>query len=527
MAEVSLRSAGRAAAPTLATGADGTFALDRAEAHEGSLLVRAPGFAPLERAWSLADEAPLVLVLEPARLAEEVTVTATRTETRTFETASRVVVLSRDDLDATPALTVDDALRQVPGFSLFRRSGSRVANPTTQGSSLRGLGPSGASRTGVLIDGLPLNDAFGGWAYWSRVPRVAPERIEVLEGGASDLYGSAALGGVIQVFTRSQAPAVSFEGSAGNEDTAEGSLYAAGQRNGWGARLAAEAFTTDGYVLVSEADRGAVDTPAGASHLNGVLTVDRRFSPTASAFVRGSFFGESRTNGTPLQANDTDLDEFSGGADFSSSGAGSFTIRAVYGDEAYHQTFSSLAADRESEALTRLQSVPSTTGGFTLQWSRAAGSHQSLVAGLEGRWVHGRSDETVYSQGQATSFASAGGSQQDLGAFAEDRVSLGARSIVTLGLRVDNWRQEDGSSSTTPIGSGPLPATVSYPDHAETALSPRASFLFEVTPRLALTAAGYGAFRAPTLNELYRSFRQGNTLTLANPALTAERSTIR
>ena len=58
------------------------------------------------------------------------------------------------------------------GFSLFRRSGSRYANPTSQGVSLRGLGASGARRALVLVDGLPLNDPFGGWVYWARVPRL-------------------------------------------------------------------------------------------------------------------------------------------------------------------------------------------------------------------------------------------------------------------------------------------------------------------------------------------------------------------
>src|ERR671929_131193 len=103
---------------------------------------------------------------------------------------------------STSAATLDDALRQVPGFTLFRRTGSRVANPTSQGVSLRGVGASGASRALVLADGIPLNDPFGGWVYWGRVPRASVERIEVLRGGASSLYGSSALGGVVNLITR-------------------------------------------------------------------------------------------------------------------------------------------------------------------------------------------------------------------------------------------------------------------------------------------------------------------------------------
>ena len=68
-----------------------------------------------------------------------------------------------------PGVSLDDRLRDIPGFSLLRRSSSLVAHPTTQGVSLRGIGSSGASRTLVLWDGIPVNDPFGGWVYWTRL----------------------------------------------------------------------------------------------------------------------------------------------------------------------------------------------------------------------------------------------------------------------------------------------------------------------------------------------------------------------
>src|SRR5688572_20454131 len=125
-----------------------------------------------------------------AQVSETITVTATRTETRVADTPASVVMLSDETLAATAAPTIDDALRQVAGFTLFRRSGSRVANPTAQGVTLRGLGASGASRALVLDDGVPMNDPFGGWVYWGRVPRGSLDRVEVLRGGGSHRYGS-------------------------------------------------------------------------------------------------------------------------------------------------------------------------------------------------------------------------------------------------------------------------------------------------------------------------------------------------
>src|SRR5690242_3036560 len=193
----------------------------------------------------------LVAALLLAQTASEtITVTATRTETRVADTPASVVVLSREALQASAAPTLDDALRQVAGFTLFRRTGSRVANPTAQGVSLRGVGASGASRALVLDDGVPLNDPFGGWIYWGRVPRVALDRAEVLRGGASDLYGSSAMGGVVQ-FVRRKSPGVIAEVSAGSQETGTASLFASGAN----ASVALDLLKTGGYVLVRPSQR--------------------------------------------------------------------------------------------------------------------------------------------------------------------------------------------------------------------------------------------------------------------------------
>src|SRR2546429_4619415 len=106
----------------------------------------------------------------------------------------------------TSPLPLHDALpisfRGVPVFIFFRRGDSLPANPAAQGVSLRGLGPSGASRSLVLLDGVPLNDPFGGWVAWTKVPREGLERAELVPGGGATAWGNAALGGVVQLFTR-------------------------------------------------------------------------------------------------------------------------------------------------------------------------------------------------------------------------------------------------------------------------------------------------------------------------------------
>ena len=417
-----------------------------------------------------------------AQLSQSITVTATRTESRVVETAASVVVLSQETLAKSPAPTLDDALRQVAGFTLFRRAGSRVANPTTQGVSLRGVGASGASRALVLDDGVPLNDPFGGWVYWGRVPRVAIERAEVLRGGASDLYGSAAMGGVLQ-FVRRRTAGVTIEASAGSERTATTSVFA----GSGGFDVAADFLTTAGYVLVRPEERGKVDVEADSKHASVDATARRN-----TAFARASYYSESRHNGTPLQKNSTTIRQLAVGADFF---AGALALRAYGSDQDYEQTFSAIAADRASERLTIVQRVPSRGAGGNVQWTRGVGNRQVIVSGVDLRYAEGRSDEL-----RGTTRVVAGGSQRTGAVYVEDLFAITPALSMTAGWRGDLWRSEGGAT--------------------EIQGNPRVSLLWKN-----LTASAYTAFRAPTLNELYRGFRVGNIDTLPNSGLEAENLT--
>ena len=410
------------------------------------------------------------------RTQDSITVTATKTKTRLADTPATVVVLSREALAGGAAATLDDALRQVPGFTLFRRAGSRTANPTTQGVSLRGVGASGASRALVLDDGVPLNDPFGGWVYWGRVPGVAVDRAEVVRGGASDLYGSGAMSGVVQFIRRSD-DAIAADISYGQQATGNGQLYAATKYDEWRASLAADLFSTAGYVLVEPSQRGAVDRAADSGHTSIDATVAR-----GGVFLRASRYDESRNNGTPLQTNDTTIRQLALGADLRA-----LSLRAYASDQDYRQTFSAIAADRNSERLTVEQHVPSRAAGASAQWFAAARGANVVVAGAEGRRVSGEDEEGT---------ASVSGRQRTGAAYVEDIMTT-PRVTLTAAMRVDHWR--------------------------DTAWSPRATLLFRASDRLAFTAAAYRAFRAPTLNELIRGFRVGNVLTLANDRLGPER----
>ena len=523
-ASVKLHSGSYEAAAT--TDASGHFSFSGLPATSGTLDVAQEGFRSVQENWTVgaAPNVSLDIILQPATASETLTVSATRTEMRLTDTPGSTVLLSNTDVASTPALRVDDVLRQVPGFSLFRRSDSRVANASNQGVSLRGLGGSASSRALVLEDGFPIVDAFGGWVYWDRVPRQSIQNVEVFRGGASNLYGSDALGGVVQFISRQpSSPAFALETSYGSENTPDLSFWTGTRAGKWDLSLASELFRTDGYVLVPTWQRGMVDTPANSKDASFELNVGHQIGD-GRLFARGSFYTEFRHNGTPIQTNDTRLGEGALGLDQQFGSRDSLMLRAYGQVQGYDQRFSSVAVDRNSESLTDLQYVPEQVAGGAGQWTHLLRRHQTLVGGADIMEVMGSSNEQFFSSGIHTRNNMAGGRQRIVGLFGEDLIRIKNWTVI-LGARVDDWNNFNASSVCTPVSGTCTSPSGLFPSRSDFAFSPRLSVLRSVSHNVSVTASMYRAFRAPTLNELYRSFRQANVLTLNNPFLNAERLT--
>jgi len=248
------------------TGSDGRFTIDAPDAGDLTLIVRAGGFAEKTERVPAAHTGELDVVLAPASLFETVTVTPTRTEQRLGDTPASVDVVTAKDIEASPALVADDVLRQVPTFSLFRRTSSLVAQPTTQGVSLRGIGPSGQSRTLVLLDGIPFNDPFGGWVYWTRVPLESVDRIEVVDGSSSSLYGNYAMGGVINIVSsRPARRTLELKPQYGNHASPKFDFFGSDVWGKVGAVVEGSVFDTDGFPIVAANERGIIDNNATVS----------------------------------------------------------------------------------------------------------------------------------------------------------------------------------------------------------------------------------------------------------------------
>ncbi len=485
------------AARTAETGVDGRFRIEEATAGEGTLRVRASGFA--ESVTPLAaDAAALRVVLQPRPLTESVTVTASRGATG-VDTAASSTIVSSAELLTSAAGAIDDALRNTPGFSLFRRSSSRVANPTTQGVTLRGVSGSGASRTLVVADGWALNDPFGSWVYWNRIPLAAIDRIEVVRGATGDLYGADALGGVIQVLTLdAERPRLRGLFEAGSHDTYRASGFGGRRFGNWAVSAGAEGQNTDGAYIVAEEVRGAVDVPAYSDYGSGFAAVGYG-SGTWRATVRANFASESRGNGTPVQVNDTDWRQFAG--DVTGTLAGGFwTARVTGGTQDYFQTFSAIAADRQTERLTNDQ----TDSGRFRDRRRPVDAH------LEGRRRPGRRrrppDDRSTSTRHGTPWSGRrcprrilGVEEQTASVYGRVRFTLHPDLSLVLGARGDHWESTDSKSF----------------------FSPRASVTWRANDLASLQVSVARSYRTPTLNELYRGFRVGNIVTNAEPAARA------
>ena len=403
-------------------------------------------------------------------LHETVVVTASRLEQPIVEAVSLVTVISSRDLVESPRLVLDDQLRQVPGLNLFRRSSSLAAHPTSQGVSLRGIGPSGTSRSLVLFDGIPLNDPFGGWIYWNRIPILSLRGVEVVRGATSPLYGSSALGGTIQLLARRPSPdTLEVRGQLGSGESYDLEVFASDAAGDWGYVASGRLFHSDGFFIVDESLRGAVDVPAGSEF----QTFFGRFYHRGF-HVGVNVFGEKRRNGTRIQKNSSRIALVEAGLQ-----GDSWSLDFYSQSERFRSTFSRILPDRSAEFLTAEQEFPSMGLGSSLTYRLGS----QLLLGTDWRYVRWEDKD-----------------QNLLGVFAQELFSVHPRLDLLLGARFDVWQNRK----------------------TQTAVNPRAGLLFRTADSLTLRASAYRGFRAPTLNELYRPFRVGNIRTLANPDLEEE-----
>jgi outer membrane receptor protein involved in Fe transport len=453
---------------------------------------------------------------DPVYIAPEpivVIVTASRGPT-VNDAPVATTVMSQQQISTTPAQSPDGILREVPSVSLPRND-SHFLHPTGQAIAIRGLG---RGRTLVLADGVPLNDPFGGWIQWNKIPLVDVNRVEIVRGASSNLYGNLAMAGVVQYFT---APTdekrffSQFEG--GNLDTYHGAFNAAGPlSDGLSGSIHGDIFRTNGYPLVLR--QGPVDTPAGFESNNGGVKLTWKPNAQLSSFLSANYYSDFRDSGSRRSDNNWWFGDGASGIDYRTDGGSHWQFRLFGGGEKFSNNNVSINAARTTEIRTLHQYIPVENIGGSLVWWKAFGSQHALTFGFDNRMITAENKEHSYSSttGVLNGKPHAKGNQELMGLFGEWSYTPIEQVTLTAGLRYDHWWNFH-ADSTSRTG-----VFTDFSDQDKGAFNPRFGVVYRVTPEFGLRTATYTGFRAPNLNELYRSFGN-NPTTLGNPALGPER----
>jgi outer membrane cobalamin receptor len=299
---------------TRTTAGDGLATFD-VDAGTFTIEVLAPGFAPVRETAPVGGQ-PLVVKLKPASLPQTVTVSATATPVAEQQAGVPNVALDRAALVDMQSTSAGEALRFLPG-ALVHNAGQRGGQASL---FVRG-GESRYNR--VLVDGVPINDP-GGFFDFGVVPLFQVDRVEMVRGPASSLYGSDAMTSVVQFFSaagHSPRPELMLGADGGNFSTAHGYGALSGARSRFDYNLFAEQFDTEGkgpndhYANTDEGGNVGIAITRATS-----LRLRMRHSVNASGVQ-----GEWNFNGAKLLAPDADQfarqNNLTGSAELAWSGA--------------------------------------------------------------------------------------------------------------------------------------------------------------------------------------------------------------
>jgi vitamin B12 transporter len=409
---------------------------------------------------------------------DEVVVTATRSEQALTQTLSHTTLITRQDIEAAQVADVPSLLRGLAGVEIYQSGGIGK-----QGSLfLRG---SNSSHTLVLLDGVRINSATTGATAIDQLMLDQIERIEIVRGNVSSLYGSEAIGGVIQIFTRRGQGAPSFNGSAGAgaHGAQRASAGLGGAVEGATYSVQVSRYKLDGVSAIDSVLASNVN-PDKDGYDNTSVSMNAGYAFNADHQVSAGYFeseGEARLDNSGFFANATDV--HAGRSVLSKKSleslnrfAGNWESRLSYAQ----------GMDEYQNFLNGAHSSTLQTSNDLLTWQNRwqVGEAGALIAGLERLKQQIRSDSTAYTLTARTA--------QSL--FAGYTGSYGAQQ-VQLNLRRDRY-SDFGAADTWLLGYG-----------------------YEVTETWRVAATASTAFKTPTFNDMHAPLAWG-----ANPDLKPERS---
>jgi outer membrane cobalamin receptor len=502
---------------------DGSFAITGLPFGRYHVQVQSDLFESSETLTEITEASPapsIELRLRVRSLRQELTVTAaTRSDAKIEDLPVSATVVTREDVSNSAAQSLDQLLLSIPSVNL-QEPPSFAQHPTANAVSMRGLG---GERTLVLLDGVPLNDAFFGYVQWNQVPLESIDHVEVVRGGASSLWGNYAMSGVINIVTKAPIKNnCSVLASYGSYNSYQ--LGGAGDliANRWlKLSVRADRFSTDGYNTTPKAQRGPLDI-ATSFHQNNVQA-DALFqaSDNLTAYLRGNYHNNDQVLVTPAGVNNQHDAGVTGGLTKWFSDGSQLKLNAWF----QHTRFVTDNTDAPTNGIAGFQefvqnvhTTPADDFGASAQWTKSLGDKISqLLFGGDFRRIAGSDTAKIFDETGAHVRTDLGkGKQQFIGAFGQLGLKPFAIPLVaTLSARYDHFRNYDGFDGN-PGGSGP------QPDKNKNSVDPRLALRYQLMEALALRGAVYRAFRAPTLDNLYRGFSTTSGTFLPNSQLGPE-----
>jgi outer membrane receptor protein involved in Fe transport len=433
-----------------------------------------------------------------------------------------------DDLSNRAPRTLDELLSSEPSFSLYRRQTSLFGNPTSAGVSLRNTGATAASRTLVVLDGIPQNDPFGGWVYWARHDPATLGSVRIVPAARAAVWGNASPAGVVQLTSH---PAFEerhlLRAGAGGQGTYSASMShtLVADDDSLAVSFSAFGLHSDGFFAVPSWQRGTIDRRLAIDSYGADLKLAWRAAPGLTIEPMFSWYEEDRNNGTPLAGNSTEALDFALRVTSEDDGGLSWQALAYRQQRRFESVFTSVNATRSAETPSLDQfHVPGdgTGAAFTLQWEPEG--PWSFTGGADFRKTDGATNEDAgFVAGSFVRRRQAGGEQSLTGLFAAAGYEATAATRIDVSARLDAWEMNDGRRIEKSLVNGSTLRDDRQPDRDGIEPSLALALSHDLTDEVVLGLSAGTSFRLPTLNELHRPFRVRNDLTEANPALDPER----
>ena len=475
------------------------------------------GLALSASSAALAQEGADGTEEKKAKLLDEVVVTATRTERSLESLPSSVSVITQEEIEKAAAFRTDELLRELPGVYVRSYQGI-LSSSTTNDVSIRGL--TGEDRVLVLVDGIPVNDPYGGAVEWNETGLDDLERIEVVRGPGSALYGSNAMGGVVNIMTKK--PGGEFKASAkagyGEMNTSTVSARSSAGVGRFGYFISGSYLDSDGYCDIPKEKKKSYHTnkEVERKNFNGKLGFD--IDDTSFATFLFSHYEQEDTGRYKVPGYEVNADQDRYGLSYRKDGGAWNIVASAYkkdDDSDYTSPYYD-SAEKIYNAISYISSNDQETYGGSVQFSvNAFDSHLLTVGGDYKRGKIDRKDDYLISDRDIM----VEGKQEYMSLFVQDEISIGDKLSVVVGGRYDWWESFDGYGYDDDVS----PKETDYAEKKDESFNPKVGANYRLFENTTLRGSAGTAFRAPGLSDLYRTYVGATATYRANPDLDPEK----